>query len=672
MAVVALEVKTRQALAGGREFGEVGRYVQLDGTAHFAVDPAHPLNRCITDIGLAPRGSDGFVHFSADIRILAPEAPQRGNHRLLYDVPNRGNRLALATFNRVPRPINPSAPTDAGDGFLMRRGYTVAWCGWQHDVPAVEGLMRITVPEAQQNGRPVSGKLLVSFQPGASSQVQLLSDRGHRPYPSSNLDDPADAALLVRDGDQAPPQTIPREQWSFARLEGGRPVPDANHVYLAAGFMPGKVYHVVYTTTGAPVIGLGLLAARDAVAFLRHGSAHDSNPCADDIERAYAFGASQSGRYLRQFLYLGLNEDEAERIVFDGMLVHIAGGKRGGDFNQRFGQPSASLHPTMSNAFPFTDAVSTDPITGRSDGLLDRLAARRHVPKIFFTNSSTEYWRGDASLIHTDPAGAQDVAPTESARLYHFAGTQHSAGTLPLTDTNPVDGARGQQALGSVDYNPLLRAALVHMDRWVSSGNAEAPPPSRYPHIADGTAVTPEQPRGVFSAIPGSGFPAHPPRVVRLDFGPDAAAGVATILPPVEGEPYPHFVPAVDRDGNELSGIRLPELTVPLATHTGWNLRHPQMGAPDRLMSLMGSTIPFPATREARAATGDPRHSIEERYKSKADYLERVEREARRLVEEGYLLAEDLDLVVGQASRRYDVLAATPPPTREQPVAAGE
>ncbi len=653
MAVVSLEIKARQALAAGRGFGDVGRYAQLDGTAHFAVDPAHPLNHVIPDIDLAARAGDGRVHFSADIRILTPEDPRRGNHRLLFDVPNRGNRLALSTFNGVPRPINPGAPTDPGNGFLMRQGFTVVWCGWQHDVPAAEGLMRVKVPEAHEAGRPVSGRLLVSFQPGAPSQVQLLSDRGHRPYPCNDLQDP-NATLLVRDGDDAPPRPLPRSAWSFARLEAGGVVPDPNHVYLAAGFEPGKVYHVIYATTGAPVIGLGLLAARDTVAFLRHGGAGDGNPCAGDIRHAYAFGASQSGRYLRQFLYLGLNEDEAERLVFDGMLVHIAGGKRGGDFTQRFGQPSASLHPTMSNLFPFNEMASTDPVTGGSDGLLERLAARRRVPKIFFTNSSTEYWRGDASLIHTDAAGTQDVAPTASSRFYHFAGTQHSAGTLPLTDTNPVDGARGQQPLGSVDYNPLLRAALVAMDRWVSDG--VEPPPSRYPLLADGTAVAPAQVQDAFAAIPGVGFPAHPPQVVRLDFGADAARGIATTLPPAEGAPYPHFVPAVDADGNELSGIRLPDVTVPLATHAGWNLRHPQMGAPERLMSLMGATIPFPATRTDCAATGDLRRSIEERYPSKADYLEQVRREAQRLIDAGYLLAEDLAVVVDQAARRYDLL----------------
>jgi hypothetical protein len=566
MAVVALEVKARQELADGRDFGDVGRYVQLDGTAHFAVDPTHPLNRCITDIDLAPCGGDGLVRFSADIRILTPEAPRRGNNRLLFDVPNRGNRLALATFNRVPRPINPSAPTDAGDGFLMRRGYTVAWCGRQHDVPAADGLMRINVPEAQRAGGPISGALLVSFQPSARSQVQLLSDRGHRPYPCNNVDD-LDAVLLVRGGDDARPQMVPRQEWSFARLEAGRVVPDPNHVYLAAGFVPGKLYHAIYRTTGAPVIGLGLLAARDFVAFLRHGGVPDGNPCAGDIRRSYAFGASQSRRYLRQFLYLGLNEDEQERMVFGGVLVHIAGGKRGGDFNQRFGQPSASLHPTMSNAFPFNDTASTDPVSGLSDGLLERLTTRRRMPKIFFTNSSSEYWRGDASLIHTNPEGTRDVFPSASSRIYHFAGTQHSAGTLPLTDTNPVDGARGQQALNSVDYNPLLRAALVKMDRWVT--REEEPPSSRYPRLGDATAVAPEQLKGVFAAIPGVDFSAYPPRVPRLDFGPEAVRGVATTLPPVEGRPYPHFVPVVDQDGNEVTGIRLLDLTVPLATYYG-------------------------------------------------------------------------------------------------------
>jgi hypothetical protein len=280
------------------------------------------------------------------------------------------------------------------------------------------------------------------------------------------------------------------------------------------------------------------------------------------------------------------------------------------------------------------------------------------VPKIFFTNTSCEYWRGDASLIHTDATATRDIEPIASSRFYHFAGTQHSAGTLPLTDTNPQNGERGQQALNSVDYNPLLRALLVQMDCWISQG--EAPPASRYPRLADGSAVAPETVKAVVTTIPGVGFPAHPPRVTRLDFGPEPANGIATTLPPREGEAYPHFVPSVDPDGNELSGIRLPDVTVPLATYTGWNLRHPQIGAPERLMSLIGSTIPFPATEGQRAAKGDPRRSIAARYPGKAAYLDEVSHAAQCLIDAGYLLPEDSERILAQSARRWDLLASAP------------
>jgi len=658
MAILACEIISRHAFADGRAFGAVGPYEQLDGTVHFAVDPTHPLNRGITDLHLAPRDANGLVRFAADVCILTPVDAQRGNHRLLLDVPNRGNRLALWMFNHAPRPAVPSAPLDPGNGFLMHQGYTVVWCGWQHDVPAVDGLMRIKVPAAQTADGPISGKILVQFQPNAPSQVQLLSDRLHRPYPATNLHDP-DATLLVRDTAEAPPQVMPRTQWSFAKLAEGQGVPDASSIYLASGFVPGKLYQVIYTTTGAPVIGLGLLTARDLVAFLRYGTAQAGNPCAGGVQHAYAFGASQSGRYLRQFLYLGLNEDEQERLVFDGVMAHIAGGKRGGDFNQRFGQPSSTRHPSMSDLFPFTDTAQTDPETGGTDGLLERLAARQKLPKIFFTNSSTEYWRGDASLAHMDVQRTRDVPLSASVHMYHYAGTQHASGTLPLTDTSPIDGSRGQQLFNCVDYTPLLRAALVRLDRWVTA--QEVPPPSRYPCLADGTAVRPEQTAAIFTAIPGVQFPAYLPRVVRLDFGPEVEAGIATLLPPSVGQAYPHFVPAVDADGNERSGIRLPDISVPLATYTGWNGRHPEMGAPDHLMGLMGATLPFAPTQSEREASGDPRLSIEERYPSKADYLERVAKAAQALAAEGYLLADDVQTVLEQASHHYDLLSSHVP-----------
>ena len=655
MAVRAFEIKTRSPLAGGMAFGDVGPYEHLEGTVDFAVDPDHPRNGAITDLKLAPKDANGQVSCSADFSILIPGEPRRGNHRILLDVLNRGRHRALKYFNCAPDLADPSAPLDPGDGFLMRHGYTVVWCGWQHDVPSVNGLMRIRIPEAVGPDGPVSGKIMVTLHPNALTRVESLSDALHQPYPTLDMHERG-ATLCVLDHEDAPPQLVRRDQWSFARLKGGQAVPDASHIYMESGFLPGKVYQVVYSTASAPVVGLGFLATMDIVSFLKYGTAGEGNPFGGDVRYAYGFGASQSGRFLRQLLYLGLNEDERWRTVFDGLIPHIAGGRRG-EFNQRFGQPSCAAKTSIGTLFPHTDIEQTDQETGRTDGLLSKLAAGSKPLKIFFTNSSAEYWRGDATLIHTDILGARDVEPSEHVRIYHFAGTQHPSGTFPLTDTNLISGYRGLQTFNCVEYAPLLRAALVRLDRWVTLG--EDPPPSRHPRIDDGTAVPPELAASTFKSIPGVKLPGHLPRAMRLDFGPEAEKGIAHTLPPAAGKAYPTFVSAVDEDGNELGGIRLPDISVPLATYTGWNLRHPDIGAPDQLLGLfiglIGSTVPFPATRAQREASGDPRHSIEERYESKVEYLGLVRRAALFLVDEGYMLAEDLEKLVQQASERYDL-----------------
>jgi hypothetical protein len=657
MAVVRLDINFKRPLAQGRTFGSVGPYEQLDGTVYFAVDPDHPANSLIADLKLAPRDSGGRVTFSSDFRILRPLNPGLGNRRLLLDVLNRGRPTALRNINSAPD-VAPAAPIDPGNGFLMRQGYTVVWCGWQHDVPDEPGRVRIRVPEAVTPQGPISGKLVFTFQPNAPIQVQFMGDRMHRPYPANNLQDP-EAVLMVQEHEDAPEQVIPRGQWAFARLEGGRVVPDASHVYMASGFLPGKVYQVIYSTTGAPVVGLGLLATRDIGAFLRYGTAQEDNPCAGDVEHAYAFGVSQSARFLRLFLYLGLNRDEGGRVAFDGFIPHVAGGKRG-EFNQRFAQPSSQASRSTNSLFPFSDTAQTDPETVRTDGLLARLAAQGEVPKVMFINTASEYWGGHGALLHIDVAGTRDLSPMEPVRIYHLGGMQHPLGTLPLTDTDPVDGHRCQHLFHCLDYRPVLRAALVNLDRWVTTG--EAPPASCYPRIDDGTAVPPGHVEGTFRAIPSGGFPNPLRRFTRLDFGPDP--GVPTRIPPVVGKPYPNLVPAVDQDGNELAGVRLPFISVPLATYTGWNLRHPDIGGTGQIMAtggasggtLKGSIIPFPETREEREASGDPRLSIAERYASREDYLERVRGATQVLIDEGYLLAEDLNEVLDQGTRLYDTL----------------
>ena len=645
MAVVGVEIEQRAVVLDGHTFGAAGAYEKLAGVVRFAVDRANPANHAITDLGLAPANARGHVEFWADFYLLRPADPARGNRRLLLDVPDRGRKVALGLFNSTPRVPDPSTPDDFGNGFLMRHGYTVAWCGWQHDVPRRDGLMALTVPAARGNGPAITGLVRCEWRPNTRVTTLPLADRYHIPHPTIDLQDPG-ARLTVRERREAAAVEVERGAWRF---------PDASSLTVENGFEPGKIYELVYRAANPPLVGLGFLAVRDTAAWLRCASAVDGNPCAETLDRAYAFGVSQSGRFLRHLLHLGLNEDEAGRRVFDVVVPHVAGARRG-EFNHRFGQPSLNATHAVGSLFPFTDTVETDPLTGERGALLARLEARGTLPKIFTINTSAEYWRGDASLVHTDIPGKRDVEPHPAARVYLFAGTQHTPGSLPPPDADPNTGGRGREPFNVVDYAPLLRAALVSLDRWVTEG--VEPPASNVPRLADGTAVLAEVTAGVFTKIPGVRFPDRIDRPVRLDFGPELARGIVTELPPKVGAPFVTFVSAVDGDGNEIAGVRPVELLAPLATFTGWNPRHPTQGAPGDLMSMMGSTLPLPRTRAERLATGDPRRAIEERYPSRAAYLERVRAAALALVAARHVLAEDLDAIVERAGRLWDWVQA--------------
>ena len=656
MALTKLEIRTRKPFAGGESFGDVGRYEQIDGVAHFAVDPAHPDNAVIADIGLAPRNGDELVEFSADFRVVKLVDNDHGNGRLLLDVVNRGKELALKNINSAPDGP-PHADPHPGNGFMMRQGYSLVWCGWQHDVPDAPGLFRCNVPNAHNaDGSPVSGRIVVSFQPIANTDTQFLSDREHRPYPTNHLES-WDSVLTVQEHEDGDETVIPRERWAFARMVDGRRVPDAAHITMDGGFEAGKVYRVLYETSHAPLVGLGLLATRDIAAWLRYGKVDaegTANPLAGAIGRAYAYGRSQSGRFLRQMLYLGLNRDESERVVFDGMLPNVAGGKMG-EFNVRFGQPSSLSNRSVNNLPPFLDLEPNG-----DDGILAEATHRGCAPKVIYTNTSSEYWGGHGALAHMTPDGAADVALPDNVRSWLFCGTQHAPANLPISDTNADTGARGTQALNYVDYRPLMRAALHHLDQWVTH-NIE-PPANGYPNLADGSAVGAGELVDWFGSLPGVEFPRHQKAIRKLDFGPDRA--VPTVIPPTVGDSYPMLVSAVDVDGNEVGGIRLPAIEVPLATYAGWNVRHADIGGTGQVLAaggtVAGCAIPFAITRAERLASGDPRPSIEERYGSREEYVERVRACAESLVESGYALAEDVDVLVAQGEDVYDAIVRAP------------
>ncbi|MCH8849161.1 MAG: hypothetical protein IIC32_09350 [Chloroflexi bacterium] len=649
MAVVSVDIISRRPYAKGRSFGEAGAYERLDGLLTFAVDPSHEANRAIVDLDLAPRDDAGLVHFSADFVLLVPQTPALGNRRLIVDVVNRGRQRVVGTFNLAPPTTKGSAGIPVGDGFLFRRGYAVASVGWQWDVYRSTELMGLEAPVAD-----VDGQVLVEIRPDVVQRTRSLANRVHRPYPAADVDEAA-ATIYVRDWEDGPYTVVPRNQWRFARETDGVVVPSAEHVYMEGGFQPGKIYHVVYTTHGSPVAGTGLLAIRDAASLLRHASA--LNPVDGGFERVYGYGVSQTGRLLRHFVYLGLNEDEQGRPVYDGLLAHVAGARRG-EFNQRFAQPSVQSTPGFGHLFPFADDDMADPLTEASDGLLNKARSQGAVPRIFYTNSSAEYWRGDSSLVHIDPAGLEDIAPAPETRVYLFAGTQHAnAESLSAPDDLSVDGTMRRYPPNVVDLRPLLRAALVNLDRWVSSD--EEPPPSAHPRLDDGTAVSPARALASLGVVPGLATP-DPERLWVLretDMGPEAAKGVAR-YPVEEGRAYPSHVSAVDADGNEIAGIRLPDLTAPIGTHAGWNLRHPDSGAPEQIIPMVGFTLPFAATRQAREASGDPRPSIQERYESRDAYLQQVRHDAESLVAERYLLAEDTDVVVAACAAHYDAAMA--------------
>jgi hypothetical protein len=646
MTVSALEITTRSLVLDGRPFGDAGPYEKIAGIIRFETDPALPINRAITDLELAPRNTAGRVESWADFYLLQPVDPARARRRLVLDVPNRGRKVALGMFNSTPRAADPTTPEDFGNGFLMRWGYTVAWVGWQLDVPRRDGLMALSVPAARGASGPLSGRVRCQWRPNARVDTLPLADRYHIPYPAADRDD-AEAELTVREHAGAPRVAVARTAWRFA--------PDASHLNLPGGFEPGRIYELIYRAQDPGVAGLGLLAVRDTAAWLRWGAAAAGNPAAGRLDRAYAFGVSQTGRFLRHLLYLGLNEDEAGREVFDAFIPHVAGARRG-EFNMRFGQPSLNATTSVGSLFPFNDAEQRDPVAGQRDGLLARLDARGRRPKIFTINTSAEYWRGDASLVHTDVDGTVDVEPPAHVRVYLFAGTQHTPGALPPPAADPNTGDRGRAPFNTVDYAPLLRAALVNLDRWVTDG--VAPPASSVPRLADGSAVTAESTAPAFARIPGVRFPDRISRPVRLDFGSDWARGIASVLPPKVGAPYVTHVAAVDVDGNERAGIRPLELLAPLATFTGWNLRHPSQGAPGDLMSMMGSTFPFARTAAEREQTGDPRPSLGERYGSRAAYLDRVAAAAGEAVARRHLLAEDIPAVVSRAGALWDLIHA--------------
>ena len=669
--VVRIEVERTTPYAGGKEFGDAGRFERLDGTVYMEVDPDDPLNAVIVNLDRAPRNDRGLVEFSAPFFIIRPVDMARGNRKLLYGINNRGNAIELG-FHAFP-PLPPGADPGSDDGLFFRLGYTLVDAGWAGDILTTATRLGANLPVAvQADGSPIVSRIRIEYSSDLPQQmaggaglytVPLKGNARFVSYEAADTDT-AHSTLTVRDAIDGQRRPIPADGWAFGTCPSGAEslAPSTTDLCLFDGFDPNKVYELIYPAKNPWVMGLGYAVTRDVASFLRYETADDAgtpNPLAASadatgIRRAYGLGISSTGMYLRDWLYLGFNEDEAHRQVFDAVRIHIPGTHRL-FANVEFADPNIYSRQDRTPDFtshsypPLTYAVTTDPVTNIRDGILKRPATD---PLVFHVDTSNEFWQMKASLNVHDGRGDPVPIP-DNVRLYLLASHPHGGaagvGAMPT--------GRGACAYVTNTYRsaaPAMRALLVALDDWADRG--VEPPTSAYPDVRRGTLATVDEVARMFPVIPGVAFPTRANGLDALGFGPTfgSRGGRQTVLPPTRGGSYRVLVPTTDRDGHAVAGIHTVDIAAPVGTNTGWNLLAPGPRGRD-LCSLTGSFFPFARTRAERLANGDPRLSLEERYGDHAGFVAAVRRAADESVAGRLLLSEDAEVLVGMAEES-DVL----------------
>jgi hypothetical protein len=626
---------------GGYSWPGVGQYEKIAGKAFGELDPKDPKNAVIVDLQLAPRNAAGKVEYSFDFYILKPMDLSNGNHKMLYEPPNRGRKTIIA-LNRGVGGDDPGSVKDSSllaNAFLMPQGYSISFSGWDASAGTSSAGFNttITLPIARNSdGSSITGPAYEYIVTGGGSYALA--------YPAATLDK-SKGTLTHRVHLNDRPEKVPASGWQYNA--------DGTAIeLLPAGtpFVANDIYEFSYTAKDPTVNGVGLAAVRDWNAWLRYEAKDDSgtaNPLSGDITRIYTEVSSQPGRFLNDFRYLGFNQAENGKQVFDGMMQWIAAGD-GININYRWSQPGRTErnrqdHLYVEGRFPFADVATADPITGKTDSRYARCTLSHTCPFAMEIFSANEYWVKAASLMTTDPAGKEDLPDSPFTRIYFMSSMQHGTG-------NGASKGACQQLQNPLDSQAVQRALFMAMDKWATAGTP--PPPSQFPKLSDGTLVKPDQTSTGFPHIPGVTYTGFKSTRYLLNYGPNFyATGIPTINPPTftppyqdnpaNGPIYPSFVPKTDADGNDVAGVRLPEVQVPLATYTGWAVR----AAPQNDDGCEGSGqyIPFPKTKADRVASGDPRMSIEERYGNIETYSTRMQAAIDNLVRSGYLLPFDAE-----------------------------
>ena len=660
---VRIDVERTQPFAQGMSFGDRGGYEWLSGKVYYRIDADEPGLPYICDLDLAPRNSDGMVEFSGTFDIVKPVDLNRGSRRLLYEFSNRGGRAAITAFN-YGKGRDFTNPECAGDGFLMRRGYSVMWSGWQGDLIDRGTNVVAYLTEAQRNGQRLRGTVRQEFSTISQGVLSLGVSAGAEggdnvePYP---VLDRATATLTVREKERDPRVPVPDSEWELAKAElrDGQLVlmPSQNDLHIKGGFKPGWIYELIYETEGSKVMGLGFLGIRDLLSTIRFettDSAGNPNPLAGYVDKLYGTGQSMGGRVVREYVYEGWNEDAEGRKLFDGVHTHTGSGRL--FQNARFAQVGRyprqhEEHQWPAEYYPFTFNSVPDPFSGRVDGIWKRPATD---PLVIHTHTEGDYWVRHVSLAHTDPRDGQDLEPPDTTRMYHLTAAPHMA--RPVHDPIWI----GQLTANDMSAAPYRRAALMLLDKWASEGTP--PPPTLLPRTADGTLVDAREALAKYPPIPGVNLPTGTSRLPRYNYGPDFdELGIMDVFPPepVPGQEYPTRVPMVDADGNSIAGLRYPDVDVPLGTYNGWSLRKAGFAEGEQFWNT-GSFVPFARTRVEREANGDPRPSIEERYPSHDAYVEAVRQVCEQRVRERLMLQEDADRLLEAARRDNPLDPAVP------------
>lgn len=643
--VSRIEIKERKIILNGKEFGQYGAYEYIKGTVWFEIDPFNEHNAPITDIEYAPLNEHSLIVFSADFEVLQPVDLSKSSGIALVEVSNRGGKFSMNYFNRATkRGIDINDPKCFGDGLLMRKGLTIIWLGWQWDVPKADNLMNIELPIAKLPGnKAISGLVRSDWVVKETISTLKLAHRNQIGYPVAGFK-ATENILTVRNGRDAKRDTIKRSLWQFAKEENGKPSVDSNFIYMASGFEAGKIYELVYKAENPVIVGLGLAAIRDIIDYAKNDTA-----CIFPVQKGIAAGVSQTGRFLRHFIYQDFNTTESGKKAYDGLMIMTAGAGRG-SFNHRFAQPSRDAHrysaffyPT--DIFPFTSRNQLDYMTAKTDGLFNK-ATKKNLPKIMYVNTGYEYWGRAASLIHQSVDGLHDVAPFSNERIYHIASGQHFVyGFPPEAWDKLFDGLyRGDP----LEYKVNYRALLIGLSQWVQG---EEPPQNNYPKISNGTLVKIEQLK--YPKIPYFTASKVMHTAYRADYGPQFTVGVIVKQPPELGPIYHGKVPQVDEYGNELGGIRNVELQVPIATYIPYSLRTGMPGNKKELADFYGTYIPFKADAEHKSSY-DKRPAVSDLYKNKQDYLKKVKKAADKLIKQGFLLKEDRDYVIARAGQYWN------------------